>query len=383
MTRDDDPNCRYGECRMSVKLAILAPDHDGSPKVLAQGLQHMLSKLGVPYLTYWGIDGLLRRLLPLREKPRRWYLYSHRRLQEKLSYYSRDRRFLKEVGTCSAAILCHAIPNALWRNYYDIESLCKCLPGVPILLYAVQYLGNVPTMQRRLAEEGNFGIERYDWHLSVSDVTELRGKPSPPWSAIGLDLEHTELQAVPRSEFVVVIDFAQPGFERYRREQLLALQDLGITPLVLEGRYRMTEIRRIYQMASVFFIQSFESFGVPIAECLYSGAYIFTPHSGWPMAFRLDAEPQIAGQGTLPDIFRVYRDAEDLRQQLIALRKSYDPVQDPIRISEKFRKTYPTFCFGNLDALRDVVKQIEMGEFAGRSPHWRDWLTNLWRVYSF
>jgi len=351
-----------------MQIAILTRIDESSPKVLAQGLHHMLDKLGVTSRIYWESHGLLRRLLPLFKQPRHWYLYPHRRLQDKLIHYSEDRQLLRELSKYSAIVFCECIPNALWRNYFDVESLRRRLPGIPILLYAVQYLGNVPTMQQRLAEEGDFGIERYDWHLAVSEVTELRGKPAPPWSASGLDLEHAGLRPAPKKEFTAVVDFAQKGYERYRQEQLAVLRDLAIPTIVLEGRYTLVEIRGIYQEASVFFIQSPESFGVPIAECLHSGAYVFTPHSGWPMAFRLDEEPQVAGPGMLPDIFRVYRDAEGLRQQLIDLRQSYDPVRDPYRISATFRKTYPTFWTGNLEALRDVVARIEAGELTGRGP---------------
>ena len=351
---------------MPAKIAILTSSVDGSPKVLAQGLVHMLSKLEVSSRIYYDTHALLRRLLPLYRRPRRWYLRLHSRLQQKFAHCKEDRQLLKELGTYSAVVFCYVVPNALWRNYFDIESLRKRLTGIPILLYAVMYVGNAPRHQKDLLEGGDFGIERYDWHLSVSEVTETRGEPGPTWSAIGFDLEHTALRVAPKKEFVVVVDFAQPGYERYRQEQLAVLRDLGIAPIVLEGRYPMAEIRQIYQEASILFIQSFETFGLPIAECLYTGARVFTPHSGWPMAFRLDPDPQPYGPGTLPEVFHVYDGAEDLRQQLIDLHEAYDPERDPYRVSKVFRDTYPTFGAGDLQALHDVVERIERGELVGR-----------------
>ncbi len=82
------------------------------------------------------------------------------------------------------------------------------------------------------------------------------------------------------------------------------------------------------------------------------------------MSFRLDKEPQIHAPGTLPEVFRVYRDAGDLRRQLITLRESYEPDQDPYRVSEAFRSTYPTFWAGNAAALQGVVERIEGGGLA-------------------
>jgi hypothetical protein len=322
----------------------------------------MLAKLGVSCQVFYGVEGLLRRLLPLAKRPRRWHLNWHSRIRTKLTHYREDRALLAQLRRYSAVIYCGVIPNAMWRNYYDIESLRRHLPGIPILLYEVYYLGNAPRMQTQFDRNGDFGIGRYDWHLSVSEVTEIRGKPGPPWTAIGLDLEHTALRPAPKKEFSVLLDFAQPGHESHREQQLAVLLELGITPIMLEGRYPMAEIRRLYQQACVYLMQSSEAFGLPIAECLYAGAYVFTPHSSWPMAFRLDLNPKVGGPGQLPEVFRVYGDAEGLRQQLLALLESYDLDETPYRISDTFCRTYPTFCAGDLQALQGVVTRIERGE---------------------
>ncbi len=350
-----------------TRVAILARAEDASPKVLAQSLHHMLGRLGIESKIFLGVNGLLFRLLPLWQQPRRWYQYPHRRLQAKLAHRVEDRRLVAELRSYSAVVLCETIPNAFWRNYYDVESLRRHLRDVPLLLHEVYYLGNAPSMQSMLRRNGDSGLERFDWHLSVSEVTEIRSSPEPPWSAIGLDLTHTNLRPAQRDRFFAVVDFAQPGYEQSRQVQLDVLRDLGVETVILSERRAMADIRCTYQSASALFIQSPEAFGVPIAECLYSGSYVFTPDSAWPMAFRLDAAPQINGPGRLPPVFKVYRDAVDLRRQVEALRAAYDPVRDPLRVAEEFRATYPTFCDGNLDALRDVVRRIEHGELKSRA----------------
>src|ERR1035441_3440561 len=86
-----------------------------------------------------------------------------------------DRKLLRELKSYDAIVFSNCIPNALLRNYYDIETLRKLLPGKPIILYAVYYLGNAPSMEQRLKASGDYSADRFDWSLAVSEVTGRLG----------------------------------------------------------------------------------------------------------------------------------------------------------------------------------------------------------------
>lgn len=282
-----------------------------------------------------------------------WLWWIYRRL-----HWWADSRLFSKLAQMDAVILCGTTPNAFRRRSYDVDRLRRAT-GRPVLYYSVQYLENAPSLVRRLRDQGDHGVEVFDWHLAVSDVTELRGRPRPPWHHIGLYLRSTGLRPVEKSSFLAVVDFARPGFERYRHEQVQVLTDLGIPFLTLDRPYPMAEIRQVYRRASLFFIQFPESFGMPIAECLACGALICTPHSSWPMAWRTDEEPTMHGEGQLPECFLLYQNVEDLRAKVATLRDEYDLKVTPQRVFDSFLETYPERYEGNQEALAAVMERIQ------------------------
>jgi hypothetical protein len=257
-----------------------------------------------------------------------------------------------------AIILSECLPNAFWKNYLAIETLRKKL-NKPVLSYTDAYLGNAPLHKQKWLKEDDNGADRYLVNLCPSPVTELRGVDNENWKAIGVNISLSGLKPVVKKEFVAVVDFAQKGYEGYREQQLSALKKLGIKTIVLEGRYPIEEIRKIYQQAAIFFLAFPETFGLPIAECLASGTFIFTPQSGWPMAWRMDENPLPWGPGRLPDCFKVYHDEADLERQLIALRNSYDNNKTPFEVFDCFIKHYSSFYYGDAAALKQVMSSLE------------------------
>jgi len=348
---------------MNSKIAILARSENASPKVLAQSLRHMLLRLNVHVDIHWDTIATIGRLKPFE------ILFMDQKLNwngklgfliNKLRYYFIDSSVIKTLNTYSAIVLCECIPNAFWKSYLPVEKLRALLPSVPIILYEVYYLGNSPTQMEKLADTKDASIDRYDWHLSVSEITEIRSSSIHPWSFVGLDIEHTGLRPVEKNEFIAVVDFEQKGYETYRKEQIEILNELNIETIVLEKRYNMTEIREIYKKACIFFIQFPEAFGLPIAECFSTGAYVFTPNSGWPMSWRLDKNPKIHGPGTLPEVFQVYKNINDLRYKLSNIQMTYDLKKEPFRIFDIFRENYPFYYQGNLEELRKVIDRIRI-----------------------
>jgi hypothetical protein len=154
------------------------------------------------------------------------------------------------------------------------------------------------------------------------------------------------------------VDFAQPGYEDFREIQINQLIMAGIPFIALERSYTIEEIRDIYQRISIFFIQFPEAFGLPVLECLCSGAQIFTPDSGWPMSWRLNEKPEVHGSGILPYCFTVYDDENDLLKKLLAFKENFKSSETPLDVFSDFKHTYPTFYEGDQAELKRLLEFI-------------------------
>jgi len=342
-----------------MRIGIIPIVPESSPLVLAQSLGALLGREGVEAEILPDVSDQLRRQLPLRTIWTRpsWSVCARASapIGKALYAWKRQKR-LAEIASFDALVLCDRIPNAFRKDHVVVTELRRRFPGKPLALHEVYYLGNAPTMADRLNGAGDHGIERFDWHLAVSEVTEVRGKPSPPWSVVGLYLEDAGLRPMRKPGFRALIDFPQPGYDAHRQAQLQVLDELGIKTDVLDGRYELAEIRSHYAEATIYMLQGMEAFGVPIAECLSLGAKVFTPDSSWPMSFRLDKDPRVHGPGRLADCFTVYRDAGDLRRKLIALRDTFDPGQTPKQVFSDFVESYPHFYRGNAEGVREFLR---------------------------
>ena len=215
---------------------------------------------------------------------------------------------------------------------------------------------NIP----KLEDNQDALLDRYDGHLYVSPVTEIKEQHLNinPF-CIGLDAKSWKLEPLVKKELLALVDFAQPGYETYREIQIRQLNKAGIPFIALEKRYTIEEIRNIYRQVSIYFMQSSEAFGLPILECLCTGAQVFTPDSGWPMSWRLDEEPEVHGPGILPKCFTIYYGEQDLLQKLLEFKDNFNPVETPLLVFNEFLKTYPTFYTGNSNELKRFIDFIE------------------------
>lgn len=340
-----------------AKLAIITRSQNSSPRVLAESLNMLIKKLGSDSEIHFKIN-VIKRLLnykDVKEKHNRvlWFIY-------KCIFLVSDRFYLKKLKNFQAIIISDCCPLGFLNNEYNIEKLRLLLGNIPILFYEVYYLGNAPSQIKMLKKNNHHTIDRYNWHLSVSQVTEIKNKPTAPWSQVGIYLKGLGLKPVTKKELLAIVDFAQPGFENFRKEQIKVLNELNIPFISLERRYKIEEIRKIYQNGTFYFMQSTEAFGLPIAECLCYGNYIITPNSSWPMSWRLDENPQIHGPGKLPECFIVYDDDKQLKNTLEALKENYDLEKTPKKVFDMFLENYPSFYEGNPTALKEVLEKIDL-----------------------
>lgn len=322
------------------------------------GLVNMLEQLGHHSKVFYQGIPFLMRLLPLTEKPKRWHNNLHFRIRNKLINYFNDKKLLKEISTFDCVIISECYCNGFWKNYFALEELKKRYKG-KIISYTEGPIDSAPLNKKRHFDEDDHDEKIYDYNLFVTDVIETKTQiNSETQAVVGVDLTPSGLKPKPKKEFIAIVDFAQNRYEEYRSQQIKMLEKLGIDTIILERRYAIEEIRALYQKASVFFMAFPETFGLPIAECLAAGTYIFTPNSGWPMAWRLDEKPIPGGVGKLPACFEVYDTDEDLAAKLLALKRNYNSDKTPIYVFDTFIKHYSKFYYGDTEALRMLLNKI-------------------------
>ncbi|KAA9036395.1 hypothetical protein FW778_19400 [Ginsengibacter hankyongi] len=342
-----------------MKIAILTRPDYRSPRVLAETLKPQLQQTSVSIEIFYDIN-FLNRLVSYRDSK----LSLHFWLKEKLFNYISDKIVIKKLGKFDAVVISECSPNGFVKSLYNVERFKKIYRN-PVLYYEVYYLGNAPSQINKLRKSGDAVMNRYDLHLSVSEITEIRQQPSGNWFNIGLYAKSWNLTPVPKKEMIAIIDFEHPGYETYRQMQISALQKVGIKYISLEKSYSIEEIRSIYQQGSIYFMQSPEAFGLPILECLCCGNQIFTHSHTWPMSWRLHSNPGFPENDVLPECFTVCSDEEELVENLSKFKKNYHPSETPQKVFQNFIRHYPSFYHGNeheLQRLLNVLKAGRMGD---------------------
>ncbi len=341
-----------------MKIAIISRGGPCFPNIISLGLQQMLDQLKIESKIYTEGIPFIMRLLPLNKRPVRWHNNLQFRIRNKAKNYRADRRLLKELNEYDAVIISECYPNAFWKNYYAIEEPKRKIRG-KVISYTEGPLDSAPANKLRLLNKDDHNETIYDFNLFVSDIIEVKKEIDVTHqSTIGINISYTGLKPNVKKEFIALIDFAQPGYEKYREQQIKILNQLRIKTIVLEGQYPISDIRQLYQKASIFFLSFPETFGLPIAECFASGTYVFTPKAEWPMAWRINENSEENGKNILPDCFKIYNNDEDLLNQVIYIRDNYDFEKTPVKVYESFIKNYKNFYCGDINALESLIEKI-------------------------
>jgi glycosyltransferase involved in cell wall biosynthesis len=220
---------------------------------------------------------------------------------------------------------------------------------------------------RRAFRSGAFGMERYDWYLVVSPVSELP-MPSPPQpcSIIGIDLDDGTLFPEQGGEFRVLVDFEQTrkDYLSFRDVQLKALEKSGIPFQVLDRPMTRDEIRAIYRKTGAFLMAHRESFGLPLCELQACGSLIFTPQPEWAGAHWMKPDLSVPGPGTHSRNFVVYANNVD---NLVARLERASAEFNPARVREEFLTTQPQLYRGDRSVLSDFFRLVENGTIHSRT----------------
>lgn len=375
-----------------MRIAILANRAASYVKPMAEGLQRMLSRVGVDSTVFYdGLDDLER--LPdrfgryVRQNGDDGWHMAKRTVKYLLREAPGAYRFIRRLRAFDAIVVVNTIPKAFLTTFFNDATLRGLLPGTPVILYDVFYLptrGSWGTwLKQGKPENGipagnNWGLDRYDWYLCASVVSETPMPPGPqPHSVIGLDLEDGSLVPEDKREFTALLDFENPHYMRERAVQIQALEESGTKYVVLNGAYSIERIRRIYRQTSIYFLAMRESFGLPICELQACGGYVFTPYTEWCPSHTLKADPAQAGLGELPPNFIVYANDKDrLIEEIARVKATYSPQC----VADNFRRHHPQFFHGNEGELSAFISKIREG--AIRSSSHKEYAAIAGRVLS-
>ncbi len=341
-----------------MKIAILTRPDFRSPRILADALQMQLGKQGREVAIFYEIS-LLNRLVSFKNSKLNFHFW----LKRKLQHFFRDATLFRKLKSFDVVIISECTPNGFTRRLYNVEKF-KRIINKPVGFYEVYYLGNAPTKIASLTKNDDALFERFDFHLSITDVAEIKTLPSKNWYPIGIYAESWNLKPTPKKELIAIVDFMQPGYEKHREIEIWALNKAGIKYISLEKQYSFEEIRGIYQQGAIFFVQFPEAFGVSILECLCCGVQIFTKESWWPMSWRLNENPQVHGEGIYPPCFTVYDNEEKLVNELMVFKENYNLTETPKKVFDIFLAHYPQFYYGNETELKRLMQSLSKGRDA-------------------
>lgn len=266
--------------------------------------------------------------------------------------------FTEKIKNADLIIVTAHIPNNFLLSHFSLIEDTRKEHRVPIVNYDLVYLPTRSFWKEKIkkANPTKVLMERYDWYLSVSYVSEegLKGDYHP-FHHIGLDVTHPDLYVKDKA-FIAILDFPQKGFEAERTLQLEVLNELNIPFTQLELPLSKTDLFAIYRKGALFFLSFRESFGLPIVENQLCGNKIVTPYKHWVPSHQLKNDYSQDDEGTLNNNFLVYdNDKETLKNMLLAEQKKLNPTL----VCEDFQKDYPYYNHINTVVLKDFLEKIE------------------------
>jgi len=360
-----------------MNVAIFADNADNFVKPRAEGLNRMFSKLGVQSKVWY--DGLF--FLDHKLKENKLEFSSPRILLKSLIHVfnpplkaSFNLKW-KELKSYDLIVVVETIPTAYLTYHLNrIEEIRIRLPHIPIVLYSSIYLGTcgewIGFLKRGndyhgfIKGSGHYGLERYDWHLIASATTNFPlPKGFQPLTEIGCNLNDGSLYPEQKGKFTALVDFERPNHMQERAIQIMALEKTKTPYKVLNGRYPITEIRKIYRQSAIYFLAHLEAFGLPIVELQASGSLVFSPYSKWAWAHYHKPDLTVSGEGPLSPNFVVYNnDLDTLCDKIEEAKVHFNPN----KVLENFIEYDSRFWEGDMEALRTFIGKVKSGAIHSR-----------------
>lgn len=351
-----------------MKIVIFANNAHNYVKPIADGLAKNLVEMGEDIcLLYDGIHWLSRlslikvffsdlyRLLQNIRLKKRKFIY---RFFNLLFFEMKNKRKIKEADLL---IVVNNCPTVFFRNQLTRIELLRKKYNKVIVNYDLHYLPNqgwFGKIKKDCSE--NFGLERFDWYLPASLVTEFALPSEIPqiYNNIGFDIKSNDLHPE-QDEFVALIDFPRKGYELELSVVKEALNKTKTKFIELKGLYTRDEIRSIYRKCSIYFVACRESFGLPVLETQLCGCKVYTPYADWLPAHFIDKSIFAAGVGKLGRNFEVYGNDVNVLANKIEHDKSC--INHDLVI-KNFKEDYPKYYSIDRNELKIFLTNVESGK---------------------
>jgi len=296
---------------------------------------------------------IYRFILNLIKRNSKLYIYRFFKL---LTFFTKKKNHeLLEADCIIVVINC---PGSFYKNNIRRVEELRIKYNKPIVCYDFHYLPNQGWYKRILdSNPENYGLERFDWYLTGSIVTEYAIPKQIPiiYSNIGFNIKSANLYPE-QKKFMALLDFRRNGYDVERDLIINVLTALNIPFVELSGRYTSDEIRSIYRKSSIYFISCRESFGLPILELQLCGCYIFTPYREWAPAHFLDKSIYEKGVGKLGRNFVVYDNNEaELINYINEIKINYNPLD----VIHNFKLDYPYYYDFNNEELINFINLLQ------------------------
>jgi len=351
-----------------MKIAILSEDKPGFIKPMSIGLQKMLIELnvesdvhfnGLAMLDFSGFNYCKSHIKNTVKQLVNRVKFNKYLIRDTVSYGELEQ-FKTKIQDYDAIIIVCNIPDSFCKNKLINLEAFRERTKLPIVLYQNYYLATrgpwYSKIIRTYNKKAGFGLERYDWYLAASIVSDFPlSKHNHPCSIIGQNIKDDNLQPKSQKKFKVLLDFNRKGFEEYRDLQLQALKETNIEYTQLSGRYSQERIRQIYNEHSALFLSSNESFGLPIVENQLCGNYIFLPFKNWAPSHYINKSIHDSGEGDLGSNFIIYNNKlSELKTLLIQCKDNYNSSEN----YANFQSQYPQFIAGDLVELNQFIANL-------------------------
>ncbi|MDR2473645.1 MAG: hypothetical protein LBD53_08835 [Tannerella sp.] len=354
-----------------MKFVIFADKNHDFIKPIAEGLAKMLKNEQQQCVIYYGGRHWLLQQNIIKEffadiakffanlKARKKNLYVYRFWQS-VTFMNRKRK--RELQQCDCIILVLHCPGSFYFNLQRIEQLRRRF-NKPVVNYDLHFMPNQGWYKKiKQQNVSNYGLERYDWYLPASLVSEYALPKEIPqiYSHVGFDVKSPSLYPE-QKEFTALIDFERKGYEAERAIQIQALKETNTPYVELKGRYTADDIRSIYRRCGMYFPAFRESFGLPILELQLCGCTIFTPFREWVPAHFLNKSVNVKGNGDPGSNFFVYNnDIEKLKSMIINLKEHYNPQT----VIDRFKTEYPFYYSYNKEEMKSFLQKLQNKEIS-------------------
>lgn len=354
-----------------MKFVIFTDNNYNYRKPMADGLCSQLRRMGHNVILYDAGNYWLSKTSILRTIVSDIYKYLTNLKEGRKLFVPKlkdicffNLRHKKEIMESDCIIVVDNCPNVYYKdNVSRIEEIREYYDG-PIVNYDLHYMPSQGwygmIKQKNI---NNFGLERFDWYLPASVVTEFAVPKSLPhiYNCIGFDLRSEDLYPE-QAEFLAVLDFAREGKEEERSIQIAALKATQTKYICLNGKYTRKEIRSIYRRCNLYFTSTRESFSLPVLEVQLCGGMIATPYAKWLPAHFVDKDIYSIGEGNLGSNFIVYDNCQSkLEKQIIQLKQSFNAQRNV----ENFKTEYPSYFEINKDELADFCLKVQNKQIHG------------------